>query len=542
MSLRLPATALAILLTLTAFAPESPGQSILRAAGGPIQFNPNRFGDQVSLIGDVDGDGLSEFAVSAFSEDTVATNGGSITVYSGATGVILLDLFGSSGELLGESLRRVGDVNGDGAADILTGSSGFVRVYSGADGSVLHDLPIVGWEVAGIGDFDGDGRDDFMVSSLDRITLYSGSNAAVLRDWHKPGIPFASDIDAVGDVNGDGVVDIVTGYETASHDSMGSVGAAFVLSGATGAVIHRFAGDEESDRFGTRVRGVGDIDADGVPDIGVGAQEVRPDPPFASTNFGYVRIFSGSTGEMLHEVRPVRNDGDPWAWYLSGIGDVNLDGHDDFAVGSPRALGGGLVRIFSGRTGERILTVRPAYSDINGLGSDVDGRYDVNGDGRADLFFGAPGSGFGNAGRAFVYDGACFDVRSFCESLPNSSGNAARIFVDGLTSIFDDQFALEAESGPPGKAAIVFFGDQSTQVPFGDGFRCVGGSVTAQRGQVSTFGALGRLRREVSLSTGPLGTVSPGDTLMFQFWFRDPTGPGGNGFNLTNGVSVTFCQ
>ena len=550
-------TAIARALILAVLPAGASAQSLLHDVGGPIQFNPPDFGRSVALMGDANGDGLSDFAVAAFGDSSFASLGGTVTVFSGSSGALLHQLQGPASTLLGFTLTFVGDVNGDGRADVLTGSStsfapAFVRVYSGADGAILHDIPVAGQPraLAGLGDFNNDAFDDFAVTTGNEITFYSGVDGAVLASWTQPGMFLANDLACIGDLDGDGTPDIVAGNTSITQNGYVEAGAAFALSGATGAVIHRFAGDDFIDRFGIRVRGVGDVDADGVPDIGVGAVDQQPGT-FDVTFWGFVRIFSGQTGELLYEVRPTRDDGEAFAWYVEGIGDVNLDGHDDFAVGAPRSdssiVGEGHVRLFSGRTGEKIFTIRPTDAEVGGFGVDIEGRQDVNGDGHTDILIGAPASGDSSTGqalrgRAQVFSGACFNIRSFCESLPNSSGRAARVFADGSTSLVDDNFALEVEGGRNGRPAVLIFGDQATQVPFGDGFRCIGGSATFLRGEVSTFEFPGRLRQEVSLSTGALSGLMAGDTMLFQFIFRDPGGPGGSGFNLTNGVSVTFCQ
>ena len=72
----------------------------------------------------------------------------------------------------------------------------------------------------------------------------------------------------------------------------------------------------------------------------------------------------------------------------------------------------------------------------------------------------------------------------------------------------------------PGQFALFFTGPEEIQVPFGDGFRCVGA------------GSVGLFR------LGP--PQLPGERRSFQLWYRDPAA-GGSGFNLSNGVTVTFC-
>ena len=57
--------------------------------------------------------------------------------------------------------------------------------------------------------------------------------------------------------------------------------------------------------------------------------------------------------------------------------------------------------------------------------------------------------------------------------------------------------------------------------------------------------AAGRGSFPLDYSLPPVGSgagqITPASTWNFQFWFRDPMGPGGSGFNLSNGLGVTFC-
>jgi hypothetical protein len=76
-------------------------------------------------------------------------------------------------------------------------------------------------------------------------------------------------------------------------------------------------------------------------------------------------------------------------------------------------------------------------------------------------------------------------------------------------------------------------------VPFGNGYRCVGGS-TFRLGpqQTDSFGDVNRL---IDWNHIPSGVPSSGQIWNFQFWYRNPAG-GGAGFNLSNGLSVTICD
>lgn len=132
----------------------------------------------------------------------------------------------------------------------------------------------------------------------------------------------------------------------------------------------------------------------------------------------------------------------------------------------------------------------------------------------------------------------CGSTQSYCTSVPNSSGMAASIGSLGSTSIAANDFALTCGNGPVDKFGIFFYGPEQIQVPFGDGIRCVGGSVARTQG-VQTDAA-GSVSLALDLTTAP--EIESGVTQSFQFWFRDPGGPGGSGFNLSDGLEVTFCD
>jgi|694.fasta_scaffold84190_2 hypothetical protein len=101
---------------------------------------------------------------------------------------------------------------------------------------------------------------------------------------------------------------------------------------------------------------------------------------------------------------------DRFGWSVAGLGDVNLDGRPDFAVGAPEdgsafLPGEGYVRVYSGLSGAALYTLQGTLSSEQ-FGADVESCPDLNGDGRPELLIGAPGSGPGVEGRVFVHSGA----------------------------------------------------------------------------------------------------------------------------------------
>ena len=138
----------------------------------------------------------------------------------------------------------------------------------------------------------------------------------------------------------------------------------------------------------------------------------------------------------------------------------------------------------------------------------------------------------------------CSNPTLYCASNPNSTGFPAMMWYTGTTSIIENEFTVSVFNAPPQQFGLFFYGPDQIQLPFGDGFRCVGGGVY-RLSPASLTDMFGILARQVDFNEDPAasggGAIHPGSTWNFQFWYRDPAGPGGSGFNLTEGLSAEFC-
>ena len=100
--------------------------------------------------------------------------------------------------------------------------------------------------------------------------------------------------------------------------------------------------------------------------------------------------------------------------------------------------------------------------------------------------------------------------------------------------------ASKAHDLTRGRVHVTLSGPNQIDVAFGNGNRCVGGNTF--RLSTLTVGAGGTAYFAVDLTSPsqPSGAITSGSTWNFQFWYRDPGGPCGTTYNVTNAVAVTF--
>jgi len=152
----------------------------------------------------------------------------------------------------------------------------------------------------------------------------------------------------------------------------------------------------------------------------------------------------------------------------------------------------------------------------------------------------------GGVGSPFCFGDAtgtgcpCGNTGGAGEGCANSGGTGGLVSASGSAGVAADDLAFAASALLPSQPALLFAGQNAINggngVPFGDGLRCAGQSVV--RLGIDTPGANGDAGWGPGL--GATGGWAAGETRYFQVWYRDPGGPCGSGFNLTNGVGVTF--
>lgn len=524
-------TALVTVVCLMAFVPCARAQTPLRTTLGGQPGE--RLGWSLANYDDVDGDGVREY---------VAFHTRGARLYRGSDGAELGDYLRAAG--------LIGDIDGDGRSDFYSfdfdGFSGVllpVDVLSGANGAVLASYP---WEYGGnatwnqpspLDDINGDGVGDFLRSEwdfstgafLERVAVVSGANGSVLRAHQD-----RASVTSVGDANGDGVADYYLGEYGAGPGQL--------ISGANGAVLAT-ANPASGPTIG--LSAIADVDGDGVLDLArviVATPSVIGAPPGLSTE-----VVGSVSGLVLRafDGQPVTPFGAPAAH-----GDFDGDGSLEIVMRDGAALVSVARNIASG-------AVVATYESLGfaGLGvgdSDNDGRDElllarstaVNKRGKLQLVQGsfservgtASAFGDGSSGPCPCTNGAAGEG---CE---NSLGRGAKLSAWGSASLAARDLTFRGQGVWTNQAALgrqfllAGFNLRPTPIPLGAGLLALAfpfERIASSNRETADWDAA--LRPEWS-------TWTAGQTLHFQVWYVDPDVQGNCGFssNLSNALSVTF--
>jgi hypothetical protein len=219
-------------------------------------------------------------------------------------------------------------------------------------------------------------------------------------------------------------------------------------------ILREWRGESANEQFGWMARNIGDVDGDRVPDF------VTSSPTKASSgpNTGRIYVYSTGASSLLWSA-----DGQPGDRLGIGIeraGDVNRDGTPDVVAGAP---GGGYAKVYSGKDGTALLTLR-AEDPADAYGRHTSGIGDIDKDGHDDLIVGAPNNDAAgaNAGRAYVYSGR--DGKVLLTLTGERAGDTFGSEVSGAT---DGQSSLIVVGAPSAGAtnrgrAYVFEGLSTT--------------------------------------------------------------------------------
>lgn len=456
-------------------------------------------GRAVSSAGDINGDGYDDLIVGA----PGTTNGDAYVIFGGASGFGTVDGTGRNvvdlttlevskgfvirgdggGDQFGYSVSSAGDINGDGYDDIVVGARGGDDVgYNAGEAYVIFG------GASDFGTVDGSNRAVINVASLSAAQgfIIQGSSSYDL---------LGSSVSGAGDVNGDGIDDLIV---SARDGEMGgnNAGEAYVvfgtdqgfgapdgasrqvidlaaLSAAQGFIIQ---GDEADDHFGRSVHAAGDVNGDGYDDIVVGADGGDDggdrageayvifggaggfgSPDGASRQVIDTTTLSASQGFIIQGDHSVSQTG----WSVASLGDINGDGFADMAVstfaetvdayyagaafvvfgtdqGFGTDVGGRQVLDLGGLAASQGFIISANYS-YEYLGSAVSGAGDVNGDGIDDIIVASRNSGDAgsNAGAAYVVFGTT-------EGFGTDVDGRQVIFVGELTA--DQGFVIQGDA------------------------------------------------------------------------------------------------
>ena len=239
---------------------------------GEVQAFEDSFrGGVRSALGDVNGDGVRDIAI-------VPGPGGAprLRVVDGASGATLIDLNVYEPTFRGGLYVALGDVNGDGKADVITGTGDGgaprVRVLDGATlgQTVLRDYfayetSFRGGVLVAAGDVDGDHKADVItgtgVGGGPRVVSFAGSDNRVLQNFFAYEDTFRGGVQvSAGDVDGDGRDDIITGT------GPGGGPVVRVVGGSNNQTLLQFLADDSSFRGGVSVDS-SDINGDGRKEV-----------------------------------------------------------------------------------------------------------------------------------------------------------------------------------------------------------------------------------------------------------------------------------
>ncbi len=445
----------------------------------------DRSGDFVSNAGDMNGDGVDDLLISARRSGS-GGNGSAGTTYLvyGKSGEPALtgsfDLANADvtfdgidqGDHAGAVMSNAGDINGDGVDDLLIGAwdaapngndgAGETYLIYGKSGAsalsgtinlanadvTFNGIDVDDWSggsVSNAGDINGDGIDDLLIGGTgpdpngnnnagETYLVYGKSGASALSgtfDLANADVTFngidVSDfagraVSNAGDVNGDGIDDLIIGASGADGTGNDDAGEAYLVYGKSGAsalsgtfdlanadVI--FTGIDDEDFAGRAVSNAGDVNGDGIDDLLIGAYLAHAN---GNIDSGETYLIYGKSGAgalsgtidlanadvIFTGIEPYTRSGFP----VSNAGDINGDGIDDLLIAAHRAdpngnNGAGETYLVYGKSGVDTLfgAFDLADADVifNGIdigdqsGWSVSNAGDVNGDGFDDLLIGA---------------------------------------------------------------------------------------------------------------------------------------------------------
>lgn len=459
----------------------------------------------IRAAGDLDQDGIGDLVVG-------------LTIYSGADGTQVLDTSVPKPNGYEPQAASIGDVDGDGWPDVvfrakLTTFQPPFAVYSGLTKQFLGDAEPVFWThqadtwtwVDGASDVDGDGVVDLVFGS--DVSGFAGeapfgylsgadldpdsTSAAGWTSFQAPGAP-----GCVADFDGNGIADaqFAQGFGSVTIQSYAPPTATYL--NLTGTAL-----------------GSADVDGDGRADLVSNLANMTGQP-------GPLEVRAIAGPSLLLTV--------PGSFaQAAGAGDVDCDGREDLLAVSTSPAG---TRLLSGADGGLLWQTSQVALELAPLG-------DVDLDGIADFALGL-------ADRTQVWSGPGA-VQPYCTGKVNSAGCTPVVDTAGTpTAQGSDDFLISARDVLTGKPGLFFWGTSGrAALPFLGGVLCV--QPPLQRGPVllamgpsdCSAGYAFPFTQALAAQHGIVG----GTVVDGQFWMRDPDHPDGTGVALSNGVEFSWC-
>lgn len=487
-----PTTPLNRILTLAVVILVAASRSTLAGGGGnAVRFDGgatnDNAGHSASGAGDVNGDGISDVIIGA--PGVSGSTGAAYVVFGTPTGTTVpLGALGprgfvitgiNSGDQVGFSVSGAGDVNGDTLDDVVIGAPGSnsgkgeaVVVFGKQDFNTVqlgllgnqgfriqgtNFFDQLGMSVSGAGDVNGDGNADVIVGAptTDFGDFVDGGQSHVVFGKASPDTVLVGSLGAAGftilgaaagdqsgrvsgagDVNGDGLADVVIGAPISDPNGLDAAGTAYVVFGKQnvlpidlanlGAQGFGIRGLAAGDMTGISVSGAGDVNADGLSDIIIGAHGVDGLADYTGASY----IVFGKTDSDWVSLGLLGNGGmliqgadsfDQSGQQVAAAGDIDGDGFADVLIGAMLAESstsvndnvGSAYLVYGKPDGNPVfLAALGAFGqEFTGFGngewwgSTVSAAGDMNGDGVPDPMFGgqrATAGGMSNAGAAYL--------------------------------------------------------------------------------------------------------------------------------------------
>ncbi|HEX6883872.1 MAG TPA: integrin alpha [Planctomycetota bacterium] len=448
---------------------------------------------QLVRIADQTSDGVSEILVGDHSFRFLDMNlpRGKVSVLDGATGEELWGLLGETRvpppdmtEGLGFSLTEVGDRDGDGLPDILTGSLfGRALILSARDGEEIHRSSQVVEIVASLGDIDGDGVLDLAFRSAappwGKIDVRSGRTLDVLYSVQPPFLCYlyGHAILSIGDVDGD----LVPDYAVSAPDNAWNPvrdfcneAYVFVYSGRTGTLLYFIPrpGAGECEVFGYSLAAPGDLNGDEIPDLVIG----QPNVGYIWGGVPRLYFHDGKSGARINEIEPPVGLQLNFARVLLSVGDANGNGHPDLLVSNTHLVrrsfeinDRGEALLIDTGTREILYRITSEHTaDVNFAGSFAMAMAhlgDRDGDEFPDFLIGTTGLG-SSPGRLDWYEGAPQGIRVLGQSCTGNARVAPRIGASGAPRIGRD-YAVHLSRVEPDQKALLAVGFPGSAGRFG---------------------------------------------------------------------------